>query len=335
MKDVLPLIKAGCVKAFAHITGGGLMENIPRVLPQGLRVVVDALSWNVPPVFGWLADKGNISEGEMARTFNCGIGGVLVVDRSQADDIAEQLGDVASIIGSVQDHVLGDCRVKIDNLRQAFERCWRRTVTATRRKNVGVLISGSGTNLQALIDHTKTANNGSAEIVLVISNKADVQGLYRAQRAGIPTKVINHKDFNSRDQFDEAVHKALVAAEVDIICLAGFMRILTGDFVQKWNGRMLNIHPSLLPSFKGHDAHRQVIKANVRISGCTIHFVAEAIDSGAILVQESVPVYPRDTEATLSARVRGVEHRAFPRALELVASGRAKLGEDGCIVWSR
>ncbi|XP_033764154.1 trifunctional purine biosynthetic protein adenosine-3-like [Pecten maximus] len=333
VKDVLPLMRRGLVKAFAHITGGGLIENIPRALPADLGVIIDALSWNIPKIFGYLADKGNISDHEMARTFNCGVGGVLLVDKTQVDTVMEQLGDQASVIGSVHQCKEG-CRVKIENLRQAFKQCWK-SMTATRMcKKVGVLISGSGTNLQALIDYVQEQNNNScAEIALVISNKSGVQGLERARQAGIPTQIINHKDFGSRQSFDEAVHKALVTAGVDIVCLAGFMRILTGDFVRKWNGCMLNIHPSLLPSFKGHDAHCQVLKANVRISGCTVHFVAEEIDSGAILVQEAVPVYPDDTEATLSARVKTVEHRAFPRALELVASGQARLGGEGQIIW--
>lgn len=333
VKDVLPLIRRGLVKAFAHITGGGLTENIPRVLPTDLAVTIDALAWNIPAIFGYLADKGNISDKEMARTFNCGVGGVLIVDQTHADAIVKELGEQASVIGSVHQGQ-EECKVKIENLRQAFTQCWRPMTPPRTCKRVGVLISGSGTNLQALIDHTQEQNNNSsAEIVLVISNKPGVQGLERARKAGIPTQVINHKDFGSRQSFDEAVHKSLMTSEVDIVCLAGFMRILTGDFVHKWNGRMLNIHPSLLPSFKGHDAHCQVLKANVRISGCTVHFVAEEIDSGAILVQEAVPVYPGDTESTLSARVKTVEHHAFPRALELVASGQATLGEAGQIIW--
>ncbi|XP_021367894.1 trifunctional purine biosynthetic protein adenosine-3-like isoform X1 [Mizuhopecten yessoensis] len=333
VRDVLPLMQVGLVKAFAHITGGGLTENIPRVLPNDLCVTIDALKWHIPPMFGWIADKGNVSEKEMAKTFNCGVGAVLIVDKTQVDTVVERLGDQASVIGCVQE-CKGDVRVKIENLKKSFKQSWK-PVTAPRIcMKVGVLISGSGTNLQALIDHTLEQNNNScAEIVLVISNKPGVQGLEKAQLAGIPTQVINHKDFGSRQSFDEAVHKSLVTAGVDIVCLAGFMRILTGDFVRKWNGCMLNIHPSLLPSFKGHDAHHQVLKADVRISGCTVHFVAEEIDSGAILVQESVPVYPEDTEATLSARIKVVEHLAFPRALELVASGQARLGEEGRIVW--
>lgn len=144
----------------------------------------------------------------------------------------------------------------------------------TQKKRVGVLISGSGTNLQALIDHTLDPHKGSlAEIAVVISNKAGVEGLKRAERVDIPTKVISHKDFPTREAFDEELLKALNAFNVDLVCLAGFMRILSSKFVKQFKGKLINIHPALLPSFKGIDAHKQALDAGVRYTGCTVHFV--------------------------------------------------------------
>lgn len=312
------------------------MENLPRVLPGNLRAQIDAGLWSIPPVFGWLAHKGNIQASEMSLTFNCGIGGVLVVDKSVTETVLQQLvtsGLTASVIGRLCEKQ-GERSVMIENLQLALTNSWK-VPSVSRKRRVGVLISGSGTNLQALIDSTTGVNNNcSSEIVLVISNKAGVQGLERAQKAGIQTQVINHKEFGSREEFDMEVDRCLRKAGVEIVCLAGFMRILSGQFVRKWRGHMLNIHPSLLPAFKGHNAHEQVIAARVRISGCTVHFVEEEVDAGAIVVQESVPVYPRDTVASLAERVKTVEHKAFPRALELLASGQATL-KDKVIQWSQ
>ncbi|WAR13969.1 PUR2-like protein [Mya arenaria] len=296
VSSVLPLMRTGDIKAFAHITGGGLVENVPRILPDGLRVRLDASKWEMAPVFG----------------------AVLIVDASLATQITDQLmtsGEKAAVIGQVEKQSVASCerRVIIERLPQALINCWRHIPGVSRKKRIGVLISGS--------DFTRDPMNFSAaEIVLVISNKADVQGLTRAEKAGIATKVINHKNFGSREEFDSALHHSLVAAGVEIVCLAGFMRILSGEFVRKWLGRMLNVHPSLLPAFKGADAHWQVLKAGVKVSGCTVHFVAEEVDTGAIVVQESVPVFHDDTEETLSERVKQREHKAFPRALELLAS---------------
>ncbi|XP_041377720.1 trifunctional purine biosynthetic protein adenosine-3-like [Gigantopelta aegis] len=334
--SVLPLMKEGLVKAFAHITGGGLTENIPRILPGGLGVHLDANSWMMPSIFGWLAQKGRINEDEMAKTFNCGIGAVLIVNKADSQlviDRLRQCREHASAIGTVENK--GGQRVQIENLQTCLMQAWTNKPGVMRKKRVGVLISGSGTNLQALLDYTKNPENHSAaDVVLVISNKPGVAGLQRAVIAGVQTKVITHSDYKEREKFDAALHTALTEAGVEIVCLAGFMRILTGGFVRKWNGRMLNIHPSLLPSFKGIDAHSQVLKARVLISGCTVHFVSEAVDSGAIVVQESVPVFPGDTEDSLAKRVRMVEHKAFPKALELIASEKVTLNPDGQLLWT-
>uniref|UniRef100_A0A673C4K2 Trifunctional purine biosynthetic protein adenosine-3 n=1 Tax=Sphaeramia orbicularis TaxID=375764 RepID=A0A673C4K2_9TELE len=344
---LLPILRSGAVKAYAHITGGGLLENIPRVLPPELAVDLDASRWTIPPVFSWLHQEGNISEEEMARTFNCGLGAVLVVSPPDAPRVLEQLQaqEDAWIVGSLSQKQPGAEPVVVRNLRQSLTNaglksgaaeknggCHGDSSTARKRTRVGVLISGTGTNLQALIEQTKSPFS-AAQIVVVISNRPSVQGLKRASLAGIPTRVVDHKLYGSRAEFDSTIDGVLEEFGVELVCLAGFMRILTPNFVKKWNGKLLNIHPSLLPSFKGVNAQRQALQAGVRISGCTVHFVAEEVDAGAIIVQEAVPVLRGDTEDTLSDRIKGAEHRAYPEAVELVSSGSVRLGEDGRIIW--
>jgi phosphoribosylamine--glycine ligase/phosphoribosylglycinamide formyltransferase/phosphoribosylformylglycinamidine cyclo-ligase len=201
------------------------------------------------------------------------------------------------------------------------------------KKRVGVLISGSGTNLQALTDSTQTSNIG-AEIVLVMSNKDKVEGLKRAERANIPTKVIDHRNFPNREDFDKALLNELVGARVEIVCLAGFMRILTGEFTSKWKGKLINVHPALLPLCKGTHAQKQVVEAGVTVSGCTVHFVDETVDGGLIIVQEAVPVYVDGTEEMLTEKIKVAEHKAFPRALELVATDKIKIGPNDRLVWT-
>jgi phosphoribosylglycinamide formyltransferase-1 len=192
----------------------------------------------------------------------------------------------------------------------------------TPRKRVGVLISGRGSNLQALIGAASHPDY-PAEIALVLSNRADAPGLDHAR--GIATAVISHRDHASRESFDRALDAALQAAAIDIVCLAGFMRVLTEGFVRRWEGRLLNIHPSLLPAFKGLDVHRQVLDAGVRISGCTVHYVVPEVDSGSIIAQAAVPVAPDDDEDSLAARTLAAEHRLYPHALRLVAQGDVTL----------
>ena len=199
------------------------------------------------------------------------------------------------------------------------------------RVRTAVLISGRGSNLQALIDAAADPSF-PAEIVLVISNVADVYGLERAQQAGIATVVISHKGL-SREAFDAKVDAALEAADVQLVCLAGFMRILSDGFTRKWEGRMLNIHPSLLPAFKGVHVHEQALKAGVKFSGCTVHFVVPELDSGPIVEQAVVPVLANDTPDSLAARVLEQEHVIYPAALRLVAEGKVKL-EGGRAVFA-
>lgn len=195
------------------------------------------------------------------------------------------------------------------------------------RLKTGVLISGSGTNLQALLDAAADPTY-PAEIALVISNKADAFGLKRAKAAGVPTRVIDHKAFPDRPMFDAALDTALHEADCTMVCLAGFMRILTPDFVERWRGRLINIHPSLLPSFRGLDAQGQALRAGVRIAGATVHFVVPEMDAGPIIVQGAVPVLPDDDTTALSQRILEVEHRIYPLALGLISAGQVVMEGD-------
>ena len=192
---------------------------------------------------------------------------------------------------------------------------------------LGVLISGRGSNLQALIDATADPAF-PAEIALVISNRADAGGLARAEAAGIATKVIPHKEFASREAFDTALDSALRQAGVGLVCLAGFMRLLTARFSQGWHDRLINIHPSLLPSFKGLDSHAQALAAGVRFSGCTVHFVRPEMDAGPIILQAAVPVHDGDDEEALAARILEAEHKCYPLAVRLIAEGRIRIVDE-------
>lgn len=192
------------------------------------------------------------------------------------------------------------------------------------RLKLGVLISGRGSNLQALID--ATADPGfPAEIAVVISNIADVQGLQRAADAGIETCVIDHKAHDGRAAFEATLTETLEAHGVRLVCLAGFMRLLTKGFVDHWRDRIINIHPSLLPAFKGLNTHERVLDYGVKFTGCTVHFVRAEMDEGPIVVQGVVPVLSDDTPDSLAGRVLQVEHRIYPLAVRLVAEGRARV----------
>ncbi|MGE4219294.1 MAG: phosphoribosylglycinamide formyltransferase [Alphaproteobacteria bacterium] len=197
------------------------------------------------------------------------------------------------------------------------------------KMKVGVLISGRGSNLQALLD--AAANPGyPARIARVVSNVPDAAGLQRAAAAGVQTAVVNHRDYPSRAAFDDALNRDLRDAGIELVCLAGFMRLLTAEFVESWGDRIINIHPSLLPSFKGVHAHRDAIAAGARFSGCTVHFVRPEMDSGPIILQAAVPVGPDDDEARLAARVLEQEHAIYPLAVRLIAEGR--IAVDGARV---
>ncbi len=192
------------------------------------------------------------------------------------------------------------------------------------RVRTAVLISGRGSNLAALIAAAREPEY-PAEIVLVVSNVEAAAGLVIARGAGVSNAVIPHGNYSSREAFDDEIDRALRAAKVALVCEAGFMRIHSHPFVRKWEGRLINIHPSLLPSFRGIRVHQQVLDSGVRVSGCTVHFVVPELDSGPIIAQAAVPVHPGDSKATLSARVPEAEHVLYPKALRMVAEGRVKL----------
>jgi len=198
------------------------------------------------------------------------------------------------------------------------------------KRRVAILISGRGSNMAALIEAAREVDF-PAEIVAVISNRADALGLERASASGIPTVVIESKPFGKdRAAFEAVLQRALDEKNVELICLGGFMRLFNADFVERWYGKMLNIHPSLLPSFPGLDPHGQALHAGVKISGATVHFVIPETDAGPIVMQGAVPVRDDDTPETLAARVIQIEHRIYPEALRLLASGKIHLEGDIC-----
>ena len=195
------------------------------------------------------------------------------------------------------------------------------------RKKVAVLISGRGSNMEALIEAARAADC-PFEITAVISNNPGAGGLKTAREEGIATAVIDHREFETREAFEEVLYETLLVFAADLVACAGFMRIMTEGFTRRLEGRMLNIHPSLLPAYKGLHTHERALRDGVRLHGCTVHFVTADLDGGPIIIQGAVPVLSGDTADSLAARVLGVEHKIFPRALALVATGQARL-EDG------
>lgn len=196
---------------------------------------------------------------------------------------------------------------------------------------LGVLISGRGSNLQALIDACRDSDF-PAEISLVISNRPGAFGLERAQNADIPVEVIDHKTFETRSAFDQAVSRRLEEANVDLICLAGFMLLLNNEFVTRWHNKLINIHPSLLPAFKGLHIHDRVHAAGVKVTGCTVHYVRAEVDDGPIIIQAAVPVLETDTPESIGARVLEAEHKIYPEAVRLIANGQADLKGEKVVV---
>ena len=196
---------------------------------------------------------------------------------------------------------------------------------------IGVLISGRGSNLQALIDDLRQPGS-PAKVACVISNVPQAPGLERARKANIPAETLDHRDFKAREAFDRALDAKLKAHDIELICLAGFMRLLSPWFAQTWRDKLVNIHPSLLPSFPGLHPHRDALAAGVKFSGCTVHFVRPETDKGPIIVQAAVPVMPDDDEQTLAARILAAEHKAYPQAVRFIAEGRVNVHEERVFV---
>jgi phosphoribosylglycinamide formyltransferase-1 len=195
------------------------------------------------------------------------------------------------------------------------------------RRRTGILISGRGSNMASLIAAADKPDY-PAEIGLVVSNKPDAAGLARAADAGIPTAVVDHKAFATKSNFEAALTEALEQADIEIVCLAGFMRLLSAGFVDHWLDRLINIHPSLLPAFTGLNTHARVLDSGVKLHGCTVHFVRAAMDNGPIIAQAAVPVLPDDNAESLAARVLSAEHELYPRALDLVARGAVRVVDE-------
>ena len=200
------------------------------------------------------------------------------------------------------------------------------------RKRVAVLISGRGSNMAALIEAAKTKDY-PAEIALVVSNRPEAGGLLVARAAGIATETVDHTKFSGdRNRFEHEIQSLLEKYRIEIICLAGFMRLLTANFLERWQWRILNIHPALLPDFKGLDTHKRVIDAGVKIHGATVHFVVPELDSGPVIAQGAIDVRPGDSEEALAVRVLKVEHRIYPLALKLVAEGRVQIKNNHSLI---
>ena len=188
-------------------------------------------------------------------------------------------------------------------------------------KKIGVVVSGRGSNLQSIIDHIAEGKL-NVEIAVVVSDHKEAFALERAAKAGIPTAVVERKDCKDKSEFEDKIDAALREAGAEVVILAGFMRILTGHFISRWENKIINIHPALLPSFKGVDAQGQAVDYGVKIAGCTVHFVDEGTDTGPIILQKAVPVFDDDTEETLAARILIEEHKALPEAIQLWADGK-------------
>uniref|UniRef100_A0A8C4UAJ5 Trifunctional purine biosynthetic protein adenosine-3 n=1 Tax=Falco tinnunculus TaxID=100819 RepID=A0A8C4UAJ5_FALTI len=348
--SLLPVLRSGHVKTFAFIAEEGLLEGISRILPEHVSAVLDALSWKIPEFFCWLYKEGNLSVEEMAQTFNCGIGAVLVVQKDLGQHVLKdiQRREEAWLIGKVVAPCHTGSRIEVENLLEALQlsspqHLLNNAVVESQHQprkskvKVAVLISGTGTNLAALISYAKEPGS-CAQVVLVISNKSGVEELRNAARAGIPTRVIDHKLYGSRSEFDSTIDRVLEEFTVELICLSGFMRILSSPFLRKWKGKILNASPSLFPLVKDGNAHQQALQSGFKVTGCTVHFVLEdeaVTFPKAVIHQELVSVKSDDTEETLSEKVKEAECRAFPVALQLVASGAVQLRADGKTCWKQ
>ncbi|XP_031957119.1 trifunctional purine biosynthetic protein adenosine-3-like isoform X1 [Corvus moneduloides] len=343
---LLPVLRSGHVKGFAP-TAEGLLGGISRVLPEHVSAVLDALSWKIPEIFCWLYKEGNLSAEEMAQTFPCGIGAVLVVQKDLAQHVLQdiQRQQEAWLIGKVVAPCYTGSHIEVENLAEALQlsspqQLLNDTTAESqpqprkRKVKVAVLVSGTGTTLPALISSAREPGS-CAQLVLVISNKSGVEELRSAARAGIPTRVIDHKLYGSRSEFDSTIDRVLEEFSVELICLSGFMRVLSSPFLRKWKGKILNASPSLFPRIKDGNAHQEPLESGFKVSGCTVHFVLEEPGARAVIHREPVPPRPGDTEAALAERLREAELRAFPLGLQLVASGAVRLGARGATCWRR
>ncbi|EYC36977.1 hypothetical protein Y032_0838g2606 [Ancylostoma ceylanicum] len=319
VRPVLPLLKDRLVKGCAHITGGGIEENAIRVLDSkgDLALEVDASSWPKLEIFNWLAAAGPVNTGAMLRTFNCGIGMVLVVAPSQAKELEDRLlemGERSYRIGKVVRRE-GDPLIRFTNMDTAFDTFKYPRISRPKVK-VGILISGTGSNMKKLIESSQTAAS-YCEVAVVISNKPDVKGLEVARQMGVEALCVPHTQI--REEGEAKVTEALRSRGIHLICLAGYMRVLSASFVREWHNRIINIHPSLLPSFRGAYAVRDALEFGAKVTGCSAHFVDEEVDHGKLIAQSPVIIDDNDDEASLHAKIQEKEHLLFPEAMQKVA----------------
>uniref|UniRef100_A0A834RBI9 Phosphoribosylformylglycinamidine cyclo-ligase n=1 Tax=Sarcoptes scabiei TaxID=52283 RepID=A0A834RBI9_SARSC len=308
VESLIPVIRKGLIKALCHITGGGLIENIPRILPKKFAVELDGSKWNQPDIFAWLKTAGDVSNEEMLKTFNCGLGMVLIVGAEHSKLVQKMIEE-----NGENSFIVGECEFK-----KSFA-----------QKTSCCLDFWNGTNLKAIIDYVE--NNSARttiDLALVISNKSTASGNKFALDAGIPLKVLLKKKTQSREEYDSILNETLGEFNIEIICLAGYMVMLSEEFVTKWLGRMINIHPSILPSFKGIDAYGQALDYGVQYTGCTVHFVVPEMDAGPIIRQGIVEIMPNETHDSLVERGKAVEHKIYAEALELVTSGKVRMSND-------
>ncbi|KAF1748160.1 hypothetical protein GCK72_024627 [Caenorhabditis remanei] len=319
VRSVLPLLMDGLVKGCAHITGGGLTENAIRVLDKNsdVTLVIDCAMWRPHEMFEWIAAAGPVETKEMIRTFNCGIGMILVVAKDKFMEVNTRLTELAEPffeIGHVEKRTTGQA-IRFLNEAKLFHRDTYKT--QRKRVKVAILISGTGTNMQKLIERSKTPDS-NCEVVVVVSNKKSAGGLKIAASYGIPTKVVQHTA--DRVTGDTALAEVLKNYGTQLICLGGYMRILSPYFISQFPSRIINIHPSLLPSFKGAHALQDALNFGARVVGCTAHFVDELVDHGDIIAQRPVMVEDNDTIETLRQKIQVQEHEMFPNAMVSIAA---------------
>ncbi|CAI2357294.1 unnamed protein product [Caenorhabditis sp. 36 PRJEB53466] len=318
VKSVFSLLTDGLVKGCAHITGGGLIENAIRVLDKTSEVslVIDCSKWKPREIFNWIAAAGPVETKEMIRTFNCGIGMVLIVEKSKVEEVKKILtfsNETFYEIGHVEKSQHGE-PISFKNEEKLFQR--EKFSQQRKRVKVAILISGEGTNMQKLIERSKTPGS-NCEVVVVISNKDSAGGLKVAESYGVPTRVVPHTA--DRVTGDRALAEMLQSFGTELVCLGGYMRILSPFFISQFPSRIINIHPSLLPSFIGAHAVQDAMNFGAKVVGCTAHFVDELVDHGDIIAQRPVMVDDRDTIETLRQKIQVQEHEMFPNAMIEIA----------------
>jgi phosphoribosylglycinamide formyltransferase 1 len=281
------------------------------MLPEGLAAEIDTRAWTIPPIFELLRRLGNLPEDDYRRTFNLGVGMILAVPGARSPQMRAPRSRAAQAGRA------------IPGGRPSRAAEAPRGARGVPMKRLGILLSGRGSNFEAIADNV-AAGTIAAEIAIVIANRPEARGLEVARQRGLPAVCIPSKGLD-RTIYDGMLVEELKKHEVDLVCLAGYMRLLSAGFIREFPGRVLNIHPSLLPSFPGLDAQHQALEHGVKVTGCTVHFVDEYLDAGPIIVQAAVAVLDDDTVETLSARILKEEHRIYSEAIRMVLSGTLRI----------